>query len=235
MTAQAELPDFESVAATDIPVSGSFEAEALITAISGWFTGSGAGATVETGKAWLLRLGDGASYAKLRVASLAGPTATHAGQVTLEYAVQPAGDQPFGPAQSATLNAAAPVSLDLNTGSITPAEGTWDLRLEGFNLRLNSGVSGAGSAGAAASPDAFDAITTANVDSRAYQIDGFAGVFNSHPWYRYNLTGENRIHPTFDVFLVRRGTAVYKVQLIDYYSTAGEPRRITFRYAKLAD
>jgi hypothetical protein len=235
MTAEAELADLEAVAVADIPPAESFETDALVTAIRGWFGGTGAAATAETGKAWLLRLEDGASYAKLRIVSLASPTASNAGQVTLEYALQPAGDQPFGPIQSITLDASSPTSLDLNTGSTAPAEGTWDLRLEGFTLRLNSGESGAGSAGAAETTEDFDAITTANVDSRAYQVDGFGGVFTSHPWYRYNLTGENRIHPTFDVFLIQRGDEVYKVQLIDYYSTTGEPRRITFRYAKLTD
>jgi hypothetical protein len=60
-------------------------------------------------------------------------------------------------------------------------------------------------------------------------------VFNSHPWYRYNLTGENIIHPTFDVYLVKRGDDVYKVQLINYYGAAGEPRHVTFRYARLTE
>ncbi len=227
MTAQAELPDFEAVAAADVPGGDGFESDALVTAIAGWYTGTGSSAAAATDKAWLLRLEDGASYAKLRVVSLESPTASDAGQVTLEYAVQPAGDQPFGSTQTVTLAASAPVSLDLNSGSTTPAEGTWDIQLEGFTLRLNGG--------ATPSPDAFDAIVTAKVDSRAYQVDRFAGVFSSHPWYRYNLTGENRIHPTFDVFLIRRGADVYKVQLIDYYSTSGEPRRISFRYAKLTD
>jgi hypothetical protein len=235
MTSQSELSDFEAVAATDIPGAEGFESEALVTAIDGWFGGAGAAATAEPAKAWLLRLQDGVSYAKLRIVSLASPTATHAGQVTVEYAVQPAGDEPFGPTQSVTLDASSLVSLDLNTGSTMAVEGTWDLRLERFTLRLNSGVSGTGSAGAAETADAFDAIATANVDSRAYRTDGFAGVFNSHSWYRYNLTGQNRIHPTFDVFLIRRGADVYKLQVIDYYSAAGEPRRITLRYAKLVD
>jgi hypothetical protein len=100
-------------------------------------------------------------------------------------------------------------------------------------IRLNGGVSGTGLAAATTTADDFAAVTTAAVDSRAFQQDGFAGVFASHPWYRYNLTGENIIHPTFDVFLVRRGDAVYKVQLTDYYGPAGEPRRITVRYARL--
>lgn len=235
MTADAELGDFDAVTEADIPDEASFESEALQTAINGWYSGTGASAVAETDRAWLLRLQDGTSYAKLRVTSLTGPTATHAGEVTIEYAVQPTAEAAFDATQTATLDAASLVSLDLNSGSTAPAEGEWDLSLEGFTLRINSGVSGSGAAGATPSPEPFAAVTTAAVDSRAYQVDAFAGVFGSHPWYKYNLTGENIIHPTFDVYLVKRGADVYKLQLIDYYSAAGEPRNISFRYAKLTE
>jgi hypothetical protein len=235
MTAEAELADFDAVSETDIPDEASFESETLRPAIDGWFTGTGAAAVAETDRAWLLRLQDGSSYAKVRVTSLAGPTAAHAGEVTIEYAVQPTAEAAFEPTQTATLDASSLVTLDLNTGSTTPAEGEWDLSLEGFTLRLNSGVSGPGAAGATPSPEPFAAVTTAAVDSRAYQVDAFGGVFETHPWYKYNLTGENIIHPTFDVYLVKRGADVYKVQLVDYYSAAGEPRNISFRYARLTE
>lgn len=235
MTADAELADFEGVTASDIPAATSFEEERLQTAIAGWFGGEGAGAVAESDIAWLVRLADGASYAKLRVVSLTGPTAEHAGEVTLEWALQPSAEEALGPVQSVTLDASTLSRLDLNTGSTTPSDTEWDLSIEGFAIRLNSGVSGGGQAGATPSPEPFDAVTTAAVDSRAYQVDGFAGVFGSHPWYKYNLTGENIIHPTFDVYLIKRGDAVYKIQLIDYYSSAGDPRNISFRYARLTE
>jgi hypothetical protein len=235
MTGEAELADFDAVGPADIPADASFESEILQTAVNGWYSGTGAAAVAATDRAWLLRLQDGESYAKLRVTALAGPTAAHAGQVTLEYALQPTAEAAFEPTQTVTLDASSLAGLDLNTGSTAPAEGEWDLSLEGFTLKLNSGVSGSGAAGATPSPEPFAAVTTAAVDSRAYQTDGFAGVFGSHPWYRYNLTGENIIHPTFDVYLVKRGAEVYKVQLIDYYSPAGAPRNISFRYAALAE
>jgi len=232
-TAESEAADFDGVTAAQIPDAGSFEAEALVPAVRGWFTGTGAAAVPGTGTTWLLRLDDGVGYAKLRPTALAGPSDADAGQVTLEYAVQTAADQPFGAVQTVTLDAAVPTALDLATGSTGAAVDGWDLRLEGFAIRLNGGVSGTGAAAAATTTDDFAAVTTAAIDSRAFQQDGFAGVFASHPWYRYNLTGENIIHPTFDVFLLRRGADVYKVQLTDYYGAAGEPRRITVRYARL--
>jgi hypothetical protein len=231
-TAEVEAPDFTGVTAADIPAAG-FETEVLVPAIRGWYTGTGAGATA-AGGTWLVRLQDGTSFAKLRILSLAGATADHAGQVTIEYAVQFASDQAFGPVGTAVLDAAAGSAVDLNTGSSTTAD-TWDLKAQGFEIRLNGGVSGGGGGAAAATDLEFSAVTTASVDSRAYQQDTFAGVFGSHPWYKYNLTGENIIHPTFDVYLVRRGTRVFKLQLINYYGPAGEPRRITFRYALLTE
>jgi hypothetical protein len=236
MTADAELPDFDALTEADIPDDPkSFESETLQTAINGWYSGTGAAAVAEPDAAWLVRLQDGTSYAKLRVTSLAGPTDTHAGEVTIEYAVQPSAEAAFEATETVTLDASSLATLDLNTGSVTPAEGEWDLSLEGFTLRLNSGVSGSGATGATPSPEPFAAVTTAAVDSRAYQVDAFAGVFGTHPWYKYNLTGENIIHPTFDVYLIKRGSEVYKVQLIDYYSPAGEPRNISFRYTKLTE
>jgi hypothetical protein len=55
------------------------------------------------------------------------------------------------------------------------------------------------------------------------------------PWYRYNITGtDNQIWPTYDVYLVRRGSDVYKVQLVGYYDAGGRSRQITVRYAPLA-
>ncbi len=232
-TRESEAEDFDQVSASQIPGEASFEAEALVPAFHDWYNGAGPGAVAAGGTTWLLRLDDGVGYAKLRPVSLDGPSEAHAGQVTLEYAVQPAAEQPFGPVQTVTLDASALTALDLVTGTAGTAVDGWDLRLEGYLIRLNGGVSGPGAAAAATTPEEFAAVTTAAVDARAFQQDGFAGVFNSHPWYRYNLTGENIIHPTFDVYLVRRGDDVYKVQLVDYYGPAGEPRRITLRYARL--
>ena len=68
-----------------------------------------------------------------------------------------------------------------------------------------------------------------------YRGDAYGGVFDAKRWYRYNVTGtDHQVWPTFDVYLVRRGAALYKVQIVGYYGPAGEPRRITLRYAKVA-
>lgn len=76
----------------------------------------------------------------------------------------------------------------------------------------------------------FEAVTAADIPASGWS----ATLFNEKRWYRYNLTGnDHQIWPTFDVYLVRRGSEVYKVQLIGYYNAEGDPRFVTFRYVRL--
>ena len=231
MTPENQLAAFDAVTADDLPSAG-FESETLVPAIDPWFTGSGS-AAVADGGTWLLRLRNGTSFAKLRVVSLTGPTASDAGEATVEYAVQATAEDPFGPTETVVLDAASGVTLDLIGGTTDGAE--WDVALDGFTFTVNGGVSGTGDAAAARSDVAFEAVTTASTDPRAYRTDAFGGVFTSNPWYRYDLTGEHIIHPTFDVYLVKRGADIYKIQILYYYGTTGDSRQITFRYAKLTD
>ena len=237
MTAESERADFDAVDAGDIPAAASaWSADVLTPAIRNWVTGTGAQATPAASAFWKLRLDDGTSFAKLRVTSIANATATHAGTVTIEFAVQPSDAAPFGTTRTLTVDVAAgPVSIDLNGAEVTQS-GDWDIRVEGWAIRVNSGISGSGAAGAASPADGetFASLTTAVTAPQAYIADRHAGVFGATPWYRYNLTGQHRVHPTFDVYLVRRGNAVYKVQLTGYYGPAGEARRIGVRYEQIA-
>ena len=64
-------------------------------------------------------------------------------------------------------------------------------------------------------------------DQRSPAVDDASGVF----WY--NIEGNNRLWPTFNVFLVEIGTAVYKVQVTDYYSATGASGFPTVRFEQL--
>lgn len=137
----------------------------------------------------------------------------------------------------------------------------WDVAFNATGVRLNGGANGpAGVVGyclcqnatatsaqvLAMTPDLeladFEAVRASDIPAAtaagwsntifdATDVVGSAGP----KWYKYNLLGTNQITPTFNVYLIRRGTEVYKVQLTGYYSAAGAPRWITVRYAKLAD
>jgi hypothetical protein len=244
MTAANQLGAFDSVEAGVIPAAASFQADALDPVINGWFSGSGAAAIPVTTRAFILRKTVSAAVilSKFQVTAISGATASAPGQVSFQYAVQPSAGAAFGATQSKVVNVAAgsPVYFDLTAGAATTAGGTWDIAFDGWTIRVNGGVSGAG--GVSAVPDnatAFANITAtyaASAPPQAYRSDSFSGVFAASPWYRYNITGsDNQIWPTFNVYLVRRGSAVYKVQLTSYYSPSGAPRNITIRYAQLAN
>ncbi|HET9426582.1 MAG TPA: HmuY family protein [Gemmatimonadaceae bacterium] len=234
MTAASGKADFDAV--TSLPAGTTFSADALTPAMSGWYTGAGASAAANAGKIFLVRLSDGVSYAKVHVTAIAGATAASAGQVTLEYAVQPSATAAFGPTTSITLGStAATAAADLNANTLTSAATSWDIRLDGWNLLVNGGISGPGMT-AVAPPEtsaSFAATTTAVTAPQAYRADTYAGIFAAKRWYRYNIAGDNRISPTFDVYLIRRGNDVYKLQVTNYYSATGVPRQITFRYQRI--
>lgn len=77
----------------------------------------------------------------------------------------------------------------------------------------------------------FDAVTAAQIPPPGAAWSATAIADN--PWYRYDLLGNHFIHPTFNVYLVKRGSEVYKIQIINYYNPAIESRWVTFRYERL--
>jgi hypothetical protein len=237
MTPASELADFEAVTASDIPSDESaWESDALAPAIDGWYRYDFATHTVSAAaeNVWMLRTASGSAYAKFHVTAIEGATKENAGRVTVEFAVQPSAGAPFGPTQELVVDVSSgPAYLDLETASLVTADAEWDLWFEGWTIRVNGGVSGSGKAGAVLSGMTFDEVTDASGMGALYKGDAFGGVFVAHPWYRYNLQGNHQIWPTYDVYLIRRGDSVYKVQLIGYYGPAGEPRRVTFRYARV--
>lgn len=230
MTDAGEKADFDAVAT--VSTAATFAPDVLVPAVSGWYGGVGAAALADPAKVFLVRLSNGTSFAKVHVTSIQGASAASAGSVTLEYAVQATSADAFGPTKTITLGSTS--SADLKADALITTGTAWDVRLDGWNLTLNGGVTGSGGAAAAAGTESFAATTTAVTAPQAYRTDAFGGVFTSSPWYRYNIAGDNRISPTFNVYLIRRGTSVYKLQIVNYYSTTGEARHITFRYKKIA-
>lgn len=145
--------------------------------------------------------------------------------------------------------------VDLSSGASvaqTDAQlsSTWDIGFNATNVALNGGPSGpAGVTGYCVCQNAGatnDAILAMTPESEAADFTSVTGadipvsasswssdVFATSKWYEYDLLGDHRISPTFDVYLVKRGATVYKLQIINYYGPAGESRRISFRYARL--
>lgn len=139
-----------------------------------------------------------------------------------------------------------------DSAAVTPTDAAtstaWDIGFNATNVAINGGS--AGPAGitvhcicqnASSTNDQFLAMTA---DGEKSDFDAVtmvpanatfsADVFGVQKWYRYNLAGDNRISPTFDVYLVKRGTTVYKLQITNYYGATGATRQISFRFERIA-
>jgi len=211
--------------------------DALIPALDGWWSYDSSTRRVSANPTvnWVVRT-VGGRWAKIRIVRLEGSTQSHAGRVTLEVALQTQAGGPLAATRTITLDASGgPVTLDLESEATGGAR--WDLRLEGYTLRVNGGVTGSGGTGVVRTNQAWEAITDpSSIPASVFRGDTFGGVFNGAPatrWFRYNLQGNNQIWPTYHVYLVRRGSVVHRVQIIDYYGADGRSRQVTVRSAPL--
>ena len=125
------------------------------------------------------------------------------------------------------------------------ATGKWDVAFQATNVALGAGTAGfclcqntaqapTSAAWLAMTPQGeaadFDAVTAVPAGA-TFSAD----VFTATPYYKYNLAGDHRISPTFDVYLLERGTTVYKIQITSYYDATNTGRIISFRYARIAE
>jgi hypothetical protein len=244
LTAANTLAEFDSVTASNIPAASAFRADSLQPVVSGWYTGTpGPSVTPTPNMTYILRTGTTASnilIAKLEITAIANPAASSPGQVTFEWAAEPSAGADFGVTNTTTIDVSAgPVYFDLFAGQVTTSTGTWTVEFTGYQIRSNGGVSGSGGVIGLAfpGPPDFADINMALLDqipSNAYTPDLFGGIYALYPWYRYNLTGnDHQIWPTYDVYLIQVGSAVYKVQMTGFYDTSGDPGFVTFRYARI--
>lgn len=145
-------------------------------------------------------------------------------------------------AATATAFVALGTQPRIVTGADTTTAAGWDIGFNGTNVLLNSagGVAGyclctnesaTDAAVMAMTADAqrllFAGVSTAAIPATSSFT---SDVFTAHRWYRYNLTGDDhQVWPTFDVYLIKRGASIYKIQLTSYYGATGTPRQITIR------
>jgi hypothetical protein len=236
---EAELADFEAITLADVPSDEeAWQSDALAPAIDGWYSYDFQTHTIsaEPEAVYAVRTASGEAFAKFHVTEIADAGRSHAGTVTFRYALQPSAGAPFDSTRTETLDLSqGDVYWDLESGAAVDASAEWDLLFQGYDIRVNGGVSGDGEAGALLMGQPFDDVTDASgAPARIYAGDAFGGVFDGEPWYRYNIQGQNQIWPTYDIYLIQRGDAVYKVQVVNYYGPTGDSRQITFRYELLS-
>lgn len=247
-TPDNQRPFFDGIGTTDIPAASAFSAEGLAPDFSSWFSPTSAGLNANPLAVWKLRRSTGAgagAYALIRVSAIGnGTSPSRMNSITLQYRLQLVPGT-LGAMQAATLDlppGTTEAGLNLSTGAQvapTPGDCAWDVSVtEAYTLSVNAGCS-AGTFPLDVS-ESFDALTSA-ADAPEYgpfmaQVSGPVPSTFDDPAgpFLYDLAGDRRLSPTFNVYLVRVGSTTYKVQLTRYYSVAGGASGFpTLRYAEI--
>ncbi|WCN12220.1 hypothetical protein GV054_03960 [Marinomonas mediterranea] len=206
---------------------------------------------------WVIRNSAADAFAKLNATSISYTdynSTTHqvsGVSISLNLYIQSATDSGFSTAvttwtPSSTSDSGAFIKCyDIDsTAEVDCSTDGWDIKADidynsyKFNLLLNSGVSGSGSAGASTSydSDGVNAIASgSDINSRSFVTDAMSNVYtdDATQWYEYNLTGQHKIWPNYRVYAVKVANgATYLMQITSYYNTTDGTtgRYISIRY-----
>ncbi len=125
------------------------------------------------------------------------------------------------------------------SGELDEDESGWDLGLRRFEIKLNGGISGDEEVELGYSENAdFDALSEPPqdlvwiTDGDTVDEDGQA-VLAFDDWYDYNVM-THTLAPKARVYFVRTSNAqLFKLAIVDYYSTAGSPGHLAFKWAPI--
>lgn len=223
---------FEAV--TSAAVAGAtFIADGLVEETTAWLSFGQMGPQANPSAAWKVRLADG-EHAVFRAIEF-----TFGGSAKFEVRHQTSGGQ---------LAAIDTVDVDLSMGpawvdfesgaSVGPMGCIWDISVTpGAEITVNdacnvgtfpldTGEDFSTMTGADDAPE-YGAFLSSSAGAFPSTVDDAEGVF----WY--NIDGSNLLFPTYNVYLVRVGTTVYKVQIVDYYDATGASGFPTVRFEQL--
>jgi len=238
-TAGNQLGAFTAVAAADVPGDGSFTSEGLGPDFASWFRFDpfSNGLVANPQAAWkVARAGSG--HALVRVARIVATQST-LDSVTFEWRLADSNGD-LGAVQQLTVGTTGGLNaVDFSTATAVAGSGCgWDVSADVTFLVSVSGGCGTGTFPLDAS-ESFTAVTRAD-DAPAYgpflaRISGPIPSSFSDPEapFLYDLAGDQRLTPTFNIYLIKVGSTVYKIQLTGYYSDTGASGYPTVRFARV--
>lgn len=227
---------FDSVRTAQVPADTAFSADRLFENNTSYLNLAGV-PSANAAAYWKVKLANG-SFALMRVTAIVLSPQFALTSVTIESRLQ-TGATVAAAAQTITVPVGSvPVAVSLGTNAVVTANGcNWDLQLnpQSFGMSVNSACS-AGTYPGPASPAFAAAASASDAPQYGAFLAGLTGpipnsITDVSAPFRYNLLGNNRLHPVFNTYIVKVGVKVYKLQVINYYNEAGASGWPTIRYA----
>lgn len=238
-TPTGTLAAFDQLRAGQIPADSLFTGDVLAANPTAHLNFGGVPSANAT-RYWKVRTATG-GYALFRVAALSFTPQVQVASVTFEVRAQQG--TTLGAAQQIVVSApTAPVHISLSGAAVVSASGcNWDMQFNPATTALTLLPNTACNVATAPGPSspAFAAATSAS-DAPQYipALSVLSGpipnsVTDPIAPFRYNLANTQRLHPVFNTYLIKQGTVVYKLQVINYYNETGASGHITVRYARI--
>lgn len=238
-TPASTLPAFAAIGQAPLPALSAFRASRLVENRQGYLNLGGI-PTANTGAHWKVQLATG-GHALVRVTRITFTRAFAVDTVVVESRLQMGAT--LGAVRTlAMAPAGQAVAIDFRANRVVaPAGCNWDVAFDPnparLALSLNDGC-GAGSFPGGSAPTFAEATVASDAPQYApflAQLEGPipTSVLDRAGPFRYNINGSQRLHPTFNSYLIASGAAVYALQVIDYYSATGAPGFPTLRVARL--
>lgn len=234
------LAAFDAIRGANLPADSLFVSDRLQQDDRAHLNLSGV-PTANAANYWKARLANG-SFAVFRVSRIRFTPQFAVDTLYIESRLQ--GATGLGPVQTLALapaNQPRAVSLSANAVVPTPSGCAWDLQFNpapnSLALTVNTGCN-VGTYPGGQSPTFANATAGNDAAQYAPYLSQLVGpipnnVLDKNGPFRYNLAGNDRLHPTFNVFFARSGTKTWKFQVVDYYSNTGAPGFPTLRYARV--
>jgi len=233
------LAAFDALRDAQIPADAQFATDSLANSPQSHLVIGAGVPTANAAQFWKVRLANG-QFAVMRTARIKF-TGFVTDTIYIESRLQTGNT--LGNVQTiAVTPGGVPRAISLtNNAVVTPNGCNWDVQFDPGSRSLALTVNTACNVGTypgTASPT-FAAVTSA---SDAPQYVSFLSlllgpipnsILDTKAPFRYDLTGQQRLHPAFNTYFAKVGTRVWKFQLVDYYSNTGVAGYPTVRYARI--
>lgn len=233
------LAAFDGIREAQIPTDAQFATDSLEPSPQAHLVIGAGVPTANAAQFWKVRLANG-QFAVVRTARIKF-TGFVTDTIYIESRLQTGNT--LGPVQTlAVAPGGVTRAISLTTNSVvTPSGCNWDIQFDPGSRALALTVNTACNVGTypgTASPT-FATVTSAS-DAPQY-VRFFSlllgpipnSILDTKAPFRYDLTGQQRLHPAFNTYLAKVGAKVWKFQLVDYYSNTGVAGYPTIRYARI--